>query len=613
MKPYQEEYLENCRRSFSMTVQWNASESFEAWYAKMLSDRAERRKLKLRSTELLEANLFAEIDAIFDASEEDIGCLEEFAQALVSGRRSADPGLSVFIRDAVVIASRRKNDRDALIRRLYNLGMACYGMMASVLIQTPDFDFAYTVKMRMSFTEAASYLKYYDTFERDETKGYIVRSLCNISLGSEITPKKKLEYTRRAFLVISDKDYREKAPSLPWDRFLKGCRQQMASSVPSPGSSKMTPDEIETVMDAAWHTVEDSVRTAEESGKKPPARWEHTCSRVFCSCGLITIEELLSRQERLMDSAVPGDYSDDGLYRSLSIPAHYMETLSLRPELLQSRISYIGALTRRLVDFVKGMPDRSNAEKLFGYLGQVTVGYIEVPGGVSYRDFITFAMKRMLPEEWILSALTAKGCEVLSGFLVREQPDFFDDIPEIGGIEPAQKEKTVCAMARRAAELHDVGKIGLIPFYEGPPRSLMGVEDDITKLHTSFGEQRLSKYPSTRLYADTALGHHSRYDEADSGSSGYIRRNSPVRALTDVVSIVDFICLRMRSGLYGDTPEQSFGAAVEEAVREGGKRFSPIITPLLRDSEVLGALQAALTDERTEWEGLYREIFPCNQ
>ena len=102
--------------------------------------------------------------------------------------------------------------------------------------------------MRLSFTEAAAYLKYFDEIEDMETRGYILRSRANMSLGGFKSPGEKIRLVRETLCVMQDESYREKEPDLPWDRYLYMTHQQMASSVSYSKEHVMSSEDMTSIM-----------------------------------------------------------------------------------------------------------------------------------------------------------------------------------------------------------------------------------------------------------------------------------------------------------------------------------------------------------------------------
>lgn len=101
------------------------------------------------------------------------------------------------------------------------------------------------------------------------------------------------------------------------------------------------------------------------------------------------------------------------------------------------------------------------------------------------------------------------------------------------GLDAAQVE-----LIRRAAPLHDVGKIGIPDGILLKPGNLSSGEFEIMKTHTTIGAEILSgsRFPLMALAAQIALCHHERMDGA-----GYPRglRGEEIPLASRIVSVVD--------------------------------------------------------------------------
>ena len=106
--------------------------------------------------------------------------------------------------------------------------------------------------MRLCFTEAAAYLKYYDEIEDDQTRGYILRSRANMALGAFKSPGEKVALVRRTLQILQDQEYQAKAPGLPWERFIYMTHQHMAASISYSKEKVLTPKDMTDIMESVY-------------------------------------------------------------------------------------------------------------------------------------------------------------------------------------------------------------------------------------------------------------------------------------------------------------------------------------------------------------------------
>jgi putative two-component system response regulator len=129
------------------------------------------------------------------------------------------------------------------------------------------------------------------------------------------------------------------------------------------------------------------------------------------------------------------------------------------------------------------------------------------------------------------------------------------------------------SLIRRAAALHDVGKIGV------PDTILMKIgklttdEFAIVKTHTAIGARILSggKFPLLRVAEEIAFTHHERWD-----GEGYSHmRGSGIALAGRIVAVADVFDALTQQRPY--KPAWPVGEAIAEIERQRGRQFDPDI------------------------------------
>ena len=105
------------------------------------------------------------------AGAQQVAELEEFSFKLYDGRTELDVGLFCRIHQALLGLARFNEDRDAIIRELYWLGMGSNALCSKLVGLPLDDIWAYTIRMRQYFIEAAEYLRDFDEIDSTETRG----------------------------------------------------------------------------------------------------------------------------------------------------------------------------------------------------------------------------------------------------------------------------------------------------------------------------------------------------------------------------------------------------------------------------------------------------------
>lgn len=609
MQPYQEEYIANIKEIIALT-EWKrpGGESFEEYAAGLRRSEELAREKAQRNMELLRENLIPALDRLFEAGQEELGELVDFASRLMGGKETQDDGVFRLIHQALLSLARQKGDRSGTIRELYWLGMGHYWLYSQVMGLPMEWVEKYSSQMRLYFTEAAAYLKYYDEIEESETKGYILRSRANISLGQFNSPSTRIGIVRNTLRVMQDKTYQKKAPDLPWDRYIYMTHQQMVTSMSYSKTRVMTPEDMASIMESAYIVYQERLQETSE-GKQVlmTARWTFPYYAIEYYCGLYDLDHLLAKTERLLDTVDTSDHSADAMYRIMSLPAFYCQYLIQNPERIPKRESYIESLYRRALDYSDTF-SAADEERLGLYLRQLSTTYIETAGGLPYGVYLQKLMLRFTPELYLHSYMVGTAAKALCGIIMDEEPDFFDDISLIRQIEdPEEKRKQVLLDAMQSGLLHDAGKFSFQPLCTRAIRQWFEDEYEAARLHTLSGELMLRERASTKRFAAAALGHHSWYDGTEHEyPSEYKRLECPERQMVDVISLVDWIEYSTRSAKLYTGIGMTYEEAVAEAVAREGRQFSPLLTARLRDGEIVERLRLAFEEGRQE---AYRRMY----
>lgn len=139
---------------------------------------------------------------------------------------------------------------------------------------------------------------------------------------------------------------------------------------------------------------------------------------------------------------------------------------------------------------------------------------------------------------------------------------------------------------RRAAPLHDVGKIGVPDAVLLKPGRLSAEEFSLIKTHTTIGARILggSRVPLLRQAEEIALTHHERWD--GQGYNGIAGEEIPFAGR--VVALVDTFDALMHARPYKRAWTED--EALDEVYNQRGRQFDPEIVTAFMDSRVAHAV-----------------------
>jgi putative two-component system response regulator len=129
------------------------------------------------------------------------------------------------------------------------------------------------------------------------------------------------------------------------------------------------------------------------------------------------------------------------------------------------------------------------------------------------------------------------------------------------------------ALIRRAAPLHDVGKIGIPDAVLLKPGRLTADEFDLVKTHTTIGARILSgsRFGVLRLAEEIALTHHERWD-----GCGYMgMRGDEIPLAGRIVAVADVFDALTQNRPY--KPAWPVADAIVEVERQRARQFDPAI------------------------------------
>ncbi len=206
MQPYQEEYIANLREIAALAARKKTEGyTFESYQTELAKNRNRIAGKVERNMELLRAGLFPLLDHLPESGEEELQELQEFAGRLFQVGEELDVGLFCQIHQALLNCARLKKDQAGMIRELYWLGIGRNNRCSKLVGLDYSVVENYVFEMRLCFTEAGAYLKYFDEIEDSETRGYILRARANTALGQYASASGKIQRVRQTLQILQDR------------------------------------------------------------------------------------------------------------------------------------------------------------------------------------------------------------------------------------------------------------------------------------------------------------------------------------------------------------------------------------------------------------------------
>ncbi len=615
MRPYQEQYIDNVNKVMVLSdTSGEIPEDIDVFMEKHYENTIQIRRIIQENTELLRRNLFSVLDDIASADQEEIEQLSDFAANLAHGAQSLDLYLHYMIHNALITYARHWGKRDMLIKELYYTALALFYLQENMNFLGER---TYSWKMGMLFGEAASFIKVYDEIEDPETRGYIHRSMGNLALSYNIFTdgEKKLKAVRRSIQILQDPVFREKTPSLPWDTYLYKSHQERSTAMGLLRRGDTDEQLIREVMESTEYVWERQLENSRKHNTSPAMRWRVLYQESQYYCGLHPLSHLLTQLEKIYMDCGRDDFSGEGMYGNIFIPAIYGNYLQSNPEYKERKRDIMCHMNRNVVDYVHRVPNNQLGDLLLRYLLNFLQGFVEYPGEMQQKDIAIKLIACRNLDAYVFSRLTAHMTRMLMQKVIKERPQLLIGTLSCGTIEDINDHKDeLLQFAYDAGMLHDIGALSLYRLMLMSARSWMDEESAMFRCHVAAGAEILKRCESTRPFAPIAIGHHVYYNGKGGYPADYCRADNSVQIVTDMVTIAAYASRMTEQMTHDIMPIYTVAEVSERIGREAGTMFHPELSRmwLSMEKELSEYLQIGRKEAYIEATGLLRGQDPLS-
>ncbi len=589
MREYQRAYLAHLAEIVELNdLYGHMPESGAAFLSWRRENSLRIREIVGENNAMLREKLFPVLDDIASADQEEIAALEEFALQLgAGGANQPDLTLNYTICCALITYARKWGRRDMLIRQLYRAGLALF-YMQEILDRCGQA--RYRWKMGLLFGEAASFIKRYDDIKDVETRGYIHRSMGNLSLAYSGANRedavKKLDAVRRSLQILNDPVYQKKTPELPWELYIYVSHQERSSALNVLRAGIQDPVVLREVMESAQFVREYQERDCAKRGVKPMVRWSLAYEAAQYHCGVQPLGRLLRWLEEAYTGRDPRDYSENGIYANISLPGLYSDYISRDEEFKVKKKDIVLHMYRQVARYVREAPEDQARGLLTKYLLLFLESYVEYPDGILEKDFLLQIVVSRQPDAYVRFYLAARITRLMAARALKECPQTLVGVLGCESVRQVrERQEEILQFAYDSGLFHDIGVLAFNDMLVKLGRSWLEEEREMYGCHVYAGEFYLGRSPSTRPYVKAALGHHAWYDGSGGYPAEYRREEDPGRAVTDMVSIAAFITQATDDTDPKNPRPLSLEQAVEMVRAQSGARFSPDAVGLLEGLE----------------------------
>ena len=552
--------------------------------------------------------------------DETVTVLREFCTFLLNPWPEEELDLSLLfkISDRLLADAMVKKDDDAIVLQSGIHINACYNNMDRTnRIRVTDELCGFYQREGMKAAELI--LKYLEPEmflrlkSREARHAVLVHSRFYVALydtfytTDQRSNDERIRQLKRSIALADDPFFIENTPGYDWRYHKLRCMEHMGQLTENGNQWNLTKEQCVSVMETTdqlnkiW--MEDEV-----SGEEilPRVHLELITLRNDYYGGRILIGTYRSGLLSLYTQYANAKYDMYSVLANIFIPTEYLATLDPK-DVDEEKQEVLRGFYRQITNYILHSDNRDAFSFMMEYLSSFLERYIAIPGEETFEKMGLNCMAALHPPTYVHALQVATISRCLCEHLLEVAPE---ELIGVLGCQTAEEVRSnkdrILSKMYHSAMCHDFGKLCMIDTIFVYGRRLLQTEYQIIWEHPKMGASLLSRYDSTRDFADIAMGHHRWYDGTKGYPLDFDVDASPDRTLIHIVMVAD--ALDAATDRIGRSYKlgKSVSGILAELKKGSGTHYSPVIVGLLDRPEVLTDINFLLSKGR---EDNYRNTY----
>ena len=398
----------------------------------------------------------------------------------------------------------------------------------------------------------------------------------------------RIRRLKKSLALADDPFFVEHAPGYDWNYHKFRCLEHIGQLTENGNQWKLTPQQCAQILKCTdqlndlWHK---DARASESI--LPRVQLDLIIARNSFYGGRTQIGDYRSKLLSLYTRYSNSRYDMYSVMANIFIPTEYMATLE-NEEVDEEKQEVLRGFYRQITNYILHSDNQDAFCYMLEYLSSFLERFIELPGEETFEKMGLSCMAALHPPTYVHSMEVAILSRCLCEHLLRVAPEEFIGVDGCQTTEEVlEKKERILHRIYHGALCHDFGKICMIDTIFVYGRRLLDTEYMIIREHPDMGAAQLSRYLSTRQYADIARGHHRWFNGVKGYPADFDINESPDRILIHIVTVADSLDAATdqigRSYKIG----KSANRLIAELKKGSGKRYSPLIVSLFDRPEVM--------------------------